>query len=359
MKKNIVILLMIVLIFLAGCGDKPVGDEVESTTSSTTTTTVTTTSTTASSTITTTETASSTSTATTTTAASTRTEKPTTTQKTTSTSKVTSTTTQAATNIVPEGCTYFVGAKWDWDKSLLDYTNAEIYTAGEKMPMVPTTSMGAIEEKHAFICGDYCYTYARINDYYGYWMVHLNLEITDRNQSSYSVLLSSINGEDVTSIKGLFEGCANLVTAPAIPDTITNMQWSFMNCTSLVTAPTIPNGVGDMTNTFSNCTSLVNAPAIPSSVTMLDGTFSGCTSLVKAPDMSKATGIVNMGKAFLDCTKLSGEIIVNAAFTYGFDGGYSEECFAGTTQPITLLGSVSDEAKAILAATATHGNVTY
>ena len=293
-----------------------------------------------------------------TTALTTTTTAPTaTTTKKPATTTTTTVTTQAVANLVPEGWTYYVGAKWDWDKSLLDYATAKIYIAGEPMPEELTSG-------DTVACGDYYYRYVQFNEYYDYWSVYLNLETTDRNKTSYGKILSSIRGVNVESMYCTFSGCVNLVTAPAIPEHIKNMQFAFSDCSSLTAAPAIPDHVTDIGYAFMNCTSLKAAPAIPSSVSMMDWTFSGCTSLEKVPDMTKATGVDNMSYTFSDCTKLSGEISINGAFTWAFDKGvliddYFEGCFMGTTRPITIVGSVSDEIKAALAASAENGNVTY
>lgn len=83
----------------------------------------------------------------------------------------------------------------------------------------------------------------------------------------------------------------------------------------------------------------------------LSSTFADCTNLITAPDIP--FGVINMYNTFWRCENLTGTIVINANPT--MYGG----CFQGTEKPITIIGSCTTETKAILAATAKKGNVSY
>ena len=105
--------------------------------------------------------------------------------------------------------------------------------------------------------------------------------------------------------------------------------------------PLIPEGVADLSYAFENCTSLKNVTATPSTVTSMWGTFIGCTSLTTAPDLSKATKLDNIARAFYNCTSLTGIITLNAnPTTYG-------SCLYNTQ--ITAVNGTTTMASTILA----------
>ena len=110
---------------------------------------------------------------------------------------------------------------------------------------------------------------------------------------------------------------------------ITVLKDTFHDNTSLVTAPAIPNTVKDMRSTFEGCTNLVSAPVIPSSVT-------------------------NMEKTFFECSSLEGNVEINATNLINFDYAFNY-----TVKPIVITGTISNDLKSQLAATASNGNVTY
>ena len=165
------------------------------------------------------------------------------------------------------------------------------------------------------ICGDYIYNYYTGNDG---WVVGLldeeaisdhninvneiDIEITDRNQTSYGPILEYINGKPVTRMVDTFEGCTKLIDAPKIPNTVKYMIETFEECTSLVVAPKIPYGVKNMEYAFNECSSLTEAPEIPNSVTGMCWTFSGCTSLTTAPEIPE--GVRDMQGTFDGCASL-------------------------------------------------------
>ena len=232
---------------------------------------------------------------------------------------------------IPEGATYTVAA------------TGEVLEAGDAFP----TSVGNGDE---YTFGDYQYAY-----YAGAtgWKVSLNTRVTDKNQTSYGVILESINGTLVTRLEYTFESCKYLTNPPVIPKNVDRMQGTFMACTALKSAPIIPDNVTYMGQIFAGCTALENAPIIPDSVDSLASTFKDCTSLAVAPVIPSSVG--NMMNTFVGCSSLTGEIEINAAIT---DANVSY-CFSDTVLPITITGSCPDETKVALAATATNGNVTW
>ena len=96
----------------------------------------------------------------------------------------------------------------------------------------------------------------------------------------------------------MFEGCTNLITAPALPaTTLANYCYSgmFSGCTSLTTAPELPTTTLApfcYSNMFQGCTSLTKAPALPAT-TLTDSCymfmFKGCTNLTTAPALPATT----------------------------------------------------------------------
>ena len=65
----------------------------------------------------------------------------------------------------------------------------------------------------------------------------------------------------------------------------------------------------------------------------MDGAFNDCKKLVSAPVIP--SNVQAMSWTFLNCTNLTGEVEINAN-PYGY-----ADAFAGTTKPITLIGSSS------------------
>ena len=174
--------------------------------------------------------------------------------------------------------------------------------------------------------GDYTYTYS--TDVSG-WKVALNTKVTDKTQTSYGVILESINGEPVTNMSTTFSSCTGLTTAPEIPANVTNMYGTFSNCTNLTTAPVIPDSVTSMSNTFASCTKLTTAPEIPASVTSMYGTFSGCTNLTTAPVIP--ANVTNMDSTFYNCTNLTTAPEIPASVTSMSSTFY--KCTGLTTAP--------------------------
>ena len=160
------------------------------------------------------------------------------------------------------------------------------------------------------------------------------------------VILETINGEPITSLRCTFAECSEVTVAPAIPSSVTDMFNAFYNCFSLSVAPAIPSGVTDMGSAFAGCSALTTAPEIPSSVTNLEAAFSQCTSLTVAPAIPSSvtdlydtfwgctsltavptipSSVMDLDTTFLDCPNLSGTISIPCHIE---EAWYFEECSA-------------------------------
>ena len=120
----------------------------------------------------------------------------------------------------------------------------------------------------------------------------------------------------------MFDGCTNLINAPVLPATSIATccyEYMFQNCTSLRNAPALPATKASdscYVSMFKGCTSLVNAPALPATTLASQcyhGMFSLCTSLVTAPELPATTlAPYCYNNMFLGCTKLN---YIKAMFT--------------------------------------------
>ena len=128
---------------------------------------------------------------------------------------------------------------------------------------MPTT----ISDGDAYVYGDYIYMYEpELNG----WSVSLATEdsgilnfipsypVTDRNQTSYSPILESINGAPIVSLSYTYFECSSLEVAPNIPNEVVEIHGAFHSCTSL-TEIIIPGTVTELTSgAFYDCTNLTN-----------------------------------------------------------------------------------------------------
>ena len=105
------------------------------------------------------------------------------------------------------------------------------------------------------------------------------------------------------------------------------------------------------------CMSLIIAPQIPESVTGMMATFTGCTSLTTAPVIH--SNVIDLSGTFYKCYNLTGVIEINTSKLNAKNPNSYIGCFSDTKLPIKIVGSCSEELKAILASTAENGNVTY
>ena len=139
-------------------------------------------------------------------------------------------------------------------------------------------------------------------------------------------LMSIVDGETETFtakvFRSLFQGCASLTTAPALPATTLadNCYNSmFRRCTSLTTAPALPATTlakSCYCTMFDRCSSLISAPAVLPAETLVAGTniesgcyaqmFYGCTSLTTAPALPATTlASYCYSQMFYGCTSLT------------------------------------------------------
>ncbi len=115
----------------------------------------------------------------------------------------------------------------------------------------------------------------------------------------------------ITDMTYCFWDCANLVGAPAIPETVTQIIGCFENCINLTKAPVIPANVTNLGHCFYGCVNLTIAPVIPKSVTHMDACFYGCSSLKSVmlkcdynSDANNISGRKAFHEAFLGCHNL-------------------------------------------------------
>lgn len=120
--------------------------------------------------------------------------------------------------------------------------------------------------------------------------------------------------EGVIDLVGTFSYCNSLKKIPNIPDTVKNMYGTFQHCSNLIVVPQIGKSVENMDSTFYLCTSLQKAPEIPEKVKIMRSTFSGCTNLTTPPSKIPSS-VINMISAFSNCSKLEGNIEINANLT--------------------------------------------
>ena len=127
----------------------------------------------------------------------------------------------------------------------------------------------------------------------------------------------------INCYQNMFNGCTSLTTAPALP--VMTLEYGcyyrmFANCTSLTTAPTLPSTTladycyGEM---FRDCTSLINVPSTLPATTLTEACYSGmffyCTSLTTAPELPATTLVRGCyTKMFNGCSELK---YVKAMFT--------------------------------------------
>ena len=179
--------------------------------------------------------------------------------------------------------------------------------------------------------GDYTYTYRDYN--YG-WEV----SVDDKTKTTYGPILESIDSVPVVSLSNTFAGCANLIKAPIIPESVTIVDSLFENCTSLTDISNVrfSSEVEYMYHTFAGCSSLVDLGSFefPNNIVLLEGTFYGCEMLTKVPVIPASISVLDY--AFVGCISLTGTVTINGnpASCFG--------CFEGVdfeAQNLTLTGS--------------------
>ena len=243
--------------------------------------------------------------------------------------------------IIPEGGIYYVSAtQSEGEGNVGDYSIAEaIYEAGDKFPDEP-------QNGDVYLYGDYEYRYqcgfegSWFNDYTAFeWGV----TVKDSSKTSYSPMLSSINGKDVNNLAGAYWCCVNMEKSPKLPKTAKSISLAFYYCSALKEPPVIPENVTSVCRTFDNCIRLTEAPSLPLSVENIDQAFLDCISLVNSPVIHE--NITRMEEAFCGCTSLSGAIEINATNLSVYVNALSG------TNITEITGSISDELKAEILAT--------
>lgn len=188
---------------------------------------------------------------------------------------------------IPAGCTYIV-------------SSSGTTLSGDNGDTFPTPA-----ENDMYMDEEYCYTYNvsyDMRDYGSEYGTEWSVIVIDDSKTSYGPILSEIAGKPVTHMTYTFDGCGNMTTAPAIPDSVTCMQGTFNRCYNLSTAPVLPNNLTSMNNAFNGCISLNATPAIPNNVTDMHNAFWGCTSLVTVSTIPNS--VTNMSYAFSGCVSL-------------------------------------------------------
>jgi len=209
---------------------------------------------------------------------------------------------------IPEGGYYYVGVTDNKTVEFYsDYTNYTAkYGPGDEFP--ETVSDGDIYRYDGY---EYRYnqyithpsnsdntTWAANTNQGGWGVRVINLQL-----STYSTILSSVNGKPVVTLRGTFFECESMVTAPAIPNTVTDLTLTFEDCYMLKLPPAIPDSVTNMTGTFSYCKAMTEAPVLPDGLTSLYNTFSNCHALVSAPTIPDS--VTNLGGTFFQCAALN------------------------------------------------------
>jgi hypothetical protein len=141
----------------------------------------------------------------------------------------------------------------------------------------------------------------------------------------------------------MFKDCTSLNTAPSLPaTTVADSCYNYMfdGCTSLLGVPSFPSAVGgDTTNfcrsMFRNCSAIVNAPVLPSATSLnvaaYAGMFQNCTSLRSAPALpAMSVGNNCYQQMFQGCTSLQ-KAPALPAITLG------ESCYANMFESCSAL----------------------
>lgn len=147
---------------------------------------------------------------------------------------------------------------------------------------------------------------------------------------------------NVTSISRMFAYCKNLSSTPAIPSGVTSITNAYSN-TNIGSVPTLPSVLTHMNWAFSNCKRISGSVVIPNGVTNASGAFNGTniTSLTLANSLREIASIasncanltsvsglaytntINMQSAFLNCYRLTTNIILPANVVNMFNAFYN------------------------------------
>ena len=208
-------------------------------------------------------------------------------------------------DVVPEGGLYVVGRQYYFEE-------------GAYMPEVP-------QNMDAYVYGDYIYTYSVSGDttYKSSSLeearekAKVQIELEEGLAFDELLNMSGMTEEEVWEWYGLTEDMYTPYRA----------GWNV----SLNTTMGAPEDLTDKNQTTYGVIleSIAGEP-----VEFLHATFAGCTSLTEAPVLPK--GVTVIAFAFSNCTSLTGSVRIDSNNITDYD-----DCFYGTSQPITLTGSCS------------------
>ena len=290
---------------------------------------------------------------------------------------ITTTTSTQKVEITPEEMLAMSGGVIPKDGVYFDSASKKTRKEGERMPKTPA-------DGDYLLYGDYKYTYievAKNEEYANYgWNAEMWVPYGKTYGIMFGALLENINGKSLKTLNKTFSGCERLKVSPELPDTVEVMYRTFEGADALLHAPKLPKNLKRMNGVFSGCYCMTTMTEIPSGVTTMKSAFSGCSSLINAShvtvpssciDMSNcfyecrrlqtapkiAEGVEMMGAAFYctsiskapvipstvrylnytfsGCSRLSGEVVINANPTY------YEECFKYVPNPINITGATT------------------
>ncbi len=171
------------------------------------------------------------------------------------------------------------------------------------------------------------------------WSMH----VKDNTQYSYGKAKEEINGLPVDYARVAYMDCYNMVTAPALPESVYCIQDTYMRCYSLQNVPVLSDNITIMYGAFIDCTALKTIPNFPNNITGLYWTFKNCSTLTSIPSISSSVSSFN--EAFLNCTNLEGYIEISAPSLVSYGNA-----FYGTTKKIYLYGNCNATHLSYLAA---------
>ena len=142
------------------------------------------------------------------------------------------------------------------------WKNATEYSAGSTLP--------AVQDGDILVNGDFKYMYNCYNDGNGNWIYDSGIEgwsavVTDKTKSSYSGMVTSINGKPVNAMINTFAKCTGLTSIPSIPSSVEYLSGTFSGCTNLSSFGSfaINENIKSIANCFNGCSKLQNTPETP------------------------------------------------------------------------------------------------
>jgi len=153
------------------------------------------------------------------------------------------------------------------------------------------------KEGDVYIYGDYYYYYK-----WARWYV----TTIDKNKTSYSPVIESINEVPISSMRGCYAGCANLTNIDnlIIPDNVFDVYGMFKECKNITNIDNfkLPQSARIIDYLFQGCSSVKRFEnfVIPSSVKDANGVFVGCSNLEGTITISKGTNLVSHADWFMN-----------------------------------------------------------